>query len=371
MEAIGTLAGGIAHDFNNILVGILGFTELAIAKEKDKKVSSYLTKVQHAGNRAKGLVEQILKFSRREIGEFGPVSISLVLNEALKLLESSLPSTVAIKKQIDLDKDIINGDETQIHQILMNLCTNAYQAMKNKGGALSIHINNYKLLEVKKYLNMQILPGDYIQISITDNGTGMSPEVVERIFEPYFTTKKVKEGTGLGLSVTMGIIQSHQGLIEVESTPDVGTTFTIYLPELKKEPVKHDAQKSTTFIGNNEKVLILDDEFYFTDVMQGFLNGMNLNPTTFNNSYDALAHIKSNPELYHCIITDLTMPNMDGMEFISEVRSINSKIPIILCTGFSEQVTEETAEYYGITKFLNKPVGKMDISNALRQILNT
>jgi PAS domain S-box-containing protein len=370
IEAIGTLAGGIAHDFNNILVGILGFTELAIVRENDEKISSYLSKVQHAGNRAKGLVEQILKFSRRETGEFRPVSINSILNEVLKLLGSSLPVTISINKQIELEKDLINGDETQIHQVLMNLCTNAYQAMKNKSGTLSIHVVNYKSTEARKYLNMQILPGDYIRISITDNGIGMTDDVLERIFEPYFTTKKVKEGTGLGLSVTMGIIQSHHGLIEVESTPDVGTTFTIFLPELKKEPVKQDIPKSVSFNGNNENILILDDEYYFTDVMQGFLKGMNLNPMAFNNSHEALAHIKSNPDLYQGIITDLTMPNMDGLEFISEVRNINSSIPIILCTGFSEEVTQETASYYGITKFLNKPVSKRDISAALQEILN-
>jgi CheY-like chemotaxis protein len=286
------------------------------------------------------------------------------------MVESTFPAEIKINNNIDADPDMINGDATQIHQVLMNLCTNALHAMDNKSGILSINLDNYHLKQTKKYQNMEIPTGNYIRIQVSDNGCGMTPEVQNRIFEPYFTTKKVEQGTGLGLSVTMGIVQNHNGLIEVNSNPGAGTSFNIYFPELLSKKTHAAKSQAISHKGNGENVLVVDDEEFFISIMRDYLIHMNYNPSIFRDSMEALAEIKDNKSKYSLIITDLSMPNMSGIEFISEIKKMEIHVPIILCTGFSEDVTEDTAHYYGITQFLLKPVSKSDIERAISQIFS-
>lgn len=369
VEAIGTLAGGIAHDFNNILVGILGFAELAAMKSEDNPVvNDYLTRIGEAGLRAKALVQQILRFSRHEKGELGPISLTGVTKEVLKLVASTFPATTEIQASYPDTAEMIRGDGNQIHQVVMNLVTNALHALPDDTGHIDIRVDPVSLEYIKRTLNMVIGPGNYVRLRVTDDGVGVSPKNLEKIFEPYFTTKKSGEGTGLGLAVSMGIIKNHGGLIEVESTPGGGTTISVYFPELNEQATEERPRLAPHHQGNGERVLVVDDENYFVSVMSGFLESMNYVSTVFNDGLEALKELKQNPSKYQLVITDLSMPGMTGIELISEMKRFGIKVPTMLCTGFSEEVSERNFESFGIRMFLLKPVSRSDLEGALAEV---
>ena len=371
MEAIGTLAGGIAHDFNNILAGIIGYAELTLSElpKSDTTLNHYVSRVLDAGNRAKSLVQQILKFSRKDDTTLVPLSISPLLKEAIKLLRSTLPATIRINEDVRADPDTVVADATQLHQVIMNLCTNAYHAMRTDGGTLTVSLSNQRIAKPRYFLASKISPGDYVKLSVTDTGHGIPAEILDRIFEPYFTTKDIHEGTGLGLSVTFGIIKNLNGLIEVEHTSPGSTTFSVFLP--LQEQVGLDGEKITQRLptGSNEMVLCVDDERIFLEVVQKHLEQLGYRVTAYKSSLRALERFKTDPASFDLIITDQMMPEMTGVQLSAEIRKINTSIPIILCTGYTETVTANTAEKFGISNFLMKPVTRSELAKTVFNVL--
>jgi PAS domain S-box-containing protein len=366
MEAIGTLAGGIAHDFNNILSGIIGYTELALMG--GEKLNAYLNRVLDAGMRAQDLVQQILKFSRRDETIKGIISLSPIIKESIKLMRSTLPAFIEIQERIDADPDRITGDATQIHQVIMNLCTNAYHAMRD-GGALKISLEKRRIHNPKIFMSLKVTPGEYLKLSIEDTGHGIPVEVQERIFEPYFTTKKVSEGTGLGLAVVLGIIKDHDGCMEVESKPGEGSRFDVYFPMAKEEPRAEDIAKLPAPAGNGERILVIDDESFFLDVLREHLEDLCYRVTAHNSSRKILEIVREDPKGFDLMITDQTMPEMTGVQLVSEIRKLNPKLPVILCTGYSETVSEQSIQYFGIAKFLMKPITRQNLAWSVHEVL--
>jgi PAS domain S-box-containing protein len=370
MEAIGTLAGGIAHDFNNILSAIIGFSELALS-EAPKKTKLYenIQAVIKAGQRANGLVKQILAFSRQDKEERKPIQVHLLLDEVLKLLRSSLPSSVQILKRIESDKDTILADSTQIHQILMNLCTNASHAMMEEGGILEISLENVKLDSNFTVQDSDINPGFYLKLAVKDTGHGMPPAVLNRIFEPYFTTKEKGAGTGLGMAVVHGIVKSHNGIIKANSKPGKGSTVHVYLPIFDKED---NSEKETRkpLPSGKERILFIDDEPSLTDLGKQMLIKLGYEVVTRSNGVEALELFRTKPDLFDLVITDMTMPNMTGDRLGKELMKIRPDIPIILCTGYSDRLSEENAKQLGIGAFARKPLIMQDLANMVRKVLD-
>lgn len=375
MEAVGTLAGGISHDFNNILGGIIGYAELAM-EHADKypevpgKTKKYLSRILESANRATELVQQILRFSRQQQADRGIFEISPLVKEVLRLLDSTLPKNIRIEKRIAADRDSVTGDPTHIHQVLMNICTNAYHAMRESGGTLTLELENTEIRERKRFLGMEIPAGDYLRFSVSDTGSGIPPEILDRIFDPYFTTKKVGEGTGLGLSVSAGIVQNHHGLIEAESSPGQGTVFRVYLPLAPAAPDMISPEKEKIPRGRGQKILFADDEHFFLEAIAEQLRNLDYEVTALTESRRALKLISSDPRRFDLVLTDQTMPDMTGIQLAGEIRKLNPEIPIILCTGFSETVTEQTAGEYGISKFLMKPVHREELAKAVYELLS-
>ena len=371
-EAIGMLANGIAHDFNNILGGIIGFTELALYRDPDsldEKTKEMLRRVLEGGNRAKGLVQQILRFSRNNDTVMEAVSISSIMKEALLLLQATIPSTITIEKQFLLEGDTVLGDPNQLHQLIMNLATNAYHAMKEEGGVLGVKLENRTLEEAKRFRSMAIPAGDYIKMTIADSGCGMTSAVLEKIFEPYFTTKNINEGTGLGMAVVYGIVKSHKGLIAVKSTPGEGTVFEVYLPSAREDTMQDWQVQPITSRGNGQKILIVDDEPYFLDVVEENLKTLGYQVTACRSSVEAFQVFRESPNGYDLLVTDQTMPELTGVQLIQKMRMIRDNIPVILCTGFSDTVTEQSSRYYGINRFLMKPVSMNDLAGVVLEVL--
>jgi PAS domain S-box-containing protein len=372
-EAIGTLASGIAHDFNNILSGIIGYTELALYRDPaalDEKTRDYLNRVFEGGTRAKDLTRQILRFSRNNNTVMEPINLTPLVEEALHLLRSTLPATITIHQNINPVSHQISGNLTQIHQVIMNLATNASHAMKSNGGTLTVNLDSCTLTGAKQFMTMTITPGEYIKITVADTGCGMTPGVLERIFDPYFTTKKIDEGTGLGMAVVLGIIKSHGGLIDIKTELGKGTVFEIYLPLCPGETEGGRSDEMKIHHGNGEKILIVDDELYFLELVYENLKTLGYNARAVQRSTEALDLIQTGPNEYDLLITDQTMPEMTGVQLIEEVRKINRTIPIILCTGFSEVVTEDSASYYGINRFLMKPVSLRELGKNVHALVN-
>ncbi len=373
MEAIGTLAGGVAHDFNNILGGIIGYAELALLNEPDDPASkkrAYLGRILDAGNRARDLVRQILRFSRRDKAAMGPVALTPLIKESIKLLRSTLPRTIRIDQSVRADPDVISGDPTQIHQVIMNLCTNAYHAMRETGGVLTLSLENVALHAPRTFMSMHAPPGNYLKLRISDTGTGIAPEIRERIFEPYFTTKKVNEGTGLGLSVTLGIVRAHKGLIEISSGRGAGTRCDIYFPLNEETAPGRPSAEGPAPTGNQERVLLVDDELFFLDVVRENLSYLGYRVTARQSSLKALEVFSRNPEGFDLLVTDQTMPEMTGVQLAAEIRKYNPRLPVVLCTGYSETVTEQSARHYGITRFVMKPVNARELAVAVREALS-
>ncbi len=372
MEAIGTLTGGIAHDFNNILAGILGYTELAQLETAEAQVGlrRYLTSILDACHRARSLVKQILQFSRRDDKDLAPLAVTPLLKEAVKLLRSTLPATIRISADFTAAKDMVVADATQLHQVIMNLGTNAYQAMRQTGGTLTLALENQRFAETRFALSLSIPPGDYVKISIADTGPGIPKALLERIFEPYFTTKEKQEGTGLGLAVTFGIVKSLNGLIEVEDNGPGRTSFAVFLPLVLKAGPQGPGPSDRLPRGRSQKILCVDDEAVFLEVVQKHLEGLGYRVTTCRSAVEARNRLIQTPNAYDLIITDQTMPEVTGLQLAAALRKRNPIVPIILCTGYSEVVTAQTAKQLGITALIMKPVTRSELANKVHQVLH-
>lgn len=369
MEAIGTLAGGIAHDFNNILSPIMAYAELSMkGLPKDDPLRFNMSQIFSAGERARDMVKQILAFSRRQDQEYIPVKLSAVVKEALHLVRFSLPSTIEIKQNINLKSDTIHADPTQVNQIVINLCTNALHAMQEKGGVLNISLTN-EVIDSDDLDRYDLDPGSYLRLTVSDTGHGITPEVRKRIFEPYFTTKTLGKGTGMGLAVVHGIVKSHKGDIIVESEPGKGTSFHILLPEIDSAaPLILDSEIPIT--GGSEHILIVDDEEMLVDLLQSILETLGYKVTARTSSFECLEAFRNNPESFDVVITDQTMPNITGVDLAKEMMKIRPDVPIIICTGFSEQINSNKAKYMGIKAFVMKPIIMREIAKTVREVLD-
>jgi PAS domain S-box-containing protein len=371
MEAIGTLAGGIAHDFNNILGAISGYTELALDLSKgENKMERYLCEIFNAAQRAKELVKQILTFSRQKEQEKKPIAVTRVIDEALGLLRASLPSTIEIRKDITVDSDIVLADPTQIHQVLMNLCSNAAHAMRDQGGILGLYLNQVNISADPLSRSSGLTPGAYLRLTVKDTGHGIPPDIIDRIFDPFFTTKKASEGTGMGLSVVHGIVKSHGGSITVESEQGKGTTFHVYIPVFQGIPVLTQKEHEGPIVGGNERILLVDDEEVLTNAYKEMLGRLGYDVTAKTSSTDALASFRAHPEQFDLVITDQTMPSMTGIQLSREIMNVRPDIPIILCTGFSESITRDQVLKYGIRAYVMKPIVRQQLAEVIRRELD-
>ncbi len=369
MEAIGTLAGGIAHDFNNILSAVIGYTELALTDVvPGVAAEKYLKGVLKAGIRAKDLVNQILTFARQVEEELKPVKVSSVAKEVLKLMRSTIPSTIRIETDVRSDA-LVMADLTQIHQIFMNLCTNAAQAMEEDGGHLEVGLCDVAIPDQEAETNRDVKPGQYLKISVRDSGKGIGGDLLPMIFEPYFTTKPVGEGTGLGLSVVHGIVESYGGAITVESELGKGTCFTIYLPAI--QPVEEVAtEPSEKQPPGCERILYVDDEPSVTEVGCTILEQMGYRVTARNSSLAALDLFRATPDGFDLVITDMTMPDLSGDKLAAELVAIRADIPIILCTGYSKKLSDGTIANAGVKALAMKPLAIQELARTVRGVLD-
>jgi PAS domain S-box-containing protein len=370
MEAVGTLAGGIAHDFNNILSAMIGYTELSLMDTpEDSKLRAKLLNVYKAGERATELVKQILTFSRQADTERKPLQLASIVNEVLKLMRSSLPATIQIKQDLGNDLHNILADTTQIHQIVMNLCTNAAHAMREHGGTLEVILENVTVDAEFSTQYTDIAPGLYLKMTVADTGHGMSPDIVDSIFDPYFTTKEQGEGTGMGLSVVHGIVTGNGGGIAVESEPGKGSTFSVYLPAIDVQTTE-EPRSAEPLLSGHECILFIDDEPPLVDIGQEILETLGYRVVTRTSSIEALNLFRATPNRFDLVITDMTMPNMTGDKLAKELIAIRPDIPVILCTGYSDMITEQKAKEIGISEFIMKPIVARDLTNVVRQVLD-
>jgi PAS domain S-box-containing protein len=370
MEAIGTLAGGIAHDFNNILSSVIGYTELALEEvSKGGLLHSNLQEVLKAGRRARDLVRQILAFSRQSDQELNLLEISPIIKETIKLLRASLPSTIDIKQHIGANMGTVMTDPTHVNQILMNLCTNAAHAMGENGGILDVSLEKVGNGTDVGVRFAGLSPGPHLKLTVSDNGHGMTPEVKERIFDPYFTTKEKGEGTGLGLAMVHGIVKSHGGTITVYSEPEMGSTFHVYLPIMETETDQDMGTEETVPTGS-ERILFVDDEQPIVDIAKQMVEQLGYTVVTKTSSLEALEVFRTKPDEFDLVITDMTMPNMTGEELANELMFIRPDIPIILCTGFSRRVSEKKAKAMGIQAFILKPILRQELAETIRRVLD-
>lgn len=369
MEAIGTLASGIAHDFNNILSPIVGYAEMSLMKvEEGSMLHHNINEILLAGKRAAELVNQILTFSRKKKKDLKPVMVKLMVKEVMKLLRASLPSTIEIKQNIESDA-MIMGDPIQIHQVLINLCTNAGQAMQKNGGVLEVTLKQ-KMLDANTITQFHYLkPGVYLKLSIRDTGHGIPKDALGSIFNPYYTTKKQDEGTGIGLSIVHGIVKILRGEITVQSIIDKGTTFNVYLPVIEKEKIDKTNLIEIMATGN-EKILFVDDEHQITKMAKLLIENLGYEVTPSTSSIEAIELFSVNPSQYDLLITDMTMPKMTGVQLCNKIHEIKPDFPVILCTGFSDQINEEKIKKHGIRGIIKKPMEINVIANTIRSVLD-
>ncbi len=368
MEAIGTLAGGIAHDFNNILTPILGYSELVVERlPPSGEERGLVQEILKAGRRAKELVKQILTFSRQTEQQRQPVQIHLIVKEALKLLRSSIPTTITIHQDV-VDCGMVIADPTQVHQVLMNLCTNAYHAMRETGGELSVSLSVVEITAQDYLDNLALQSGPHVKLIVRDTGCGMSKELQARIFEPYFTTKKPGEGTGLGLSVVHGIVRSHHGHITMYSEPGQGTAVHVYLPQVQQqaEAVVEAAEPIPRGSGT---VLVVDDEAVICQMQQQVLRSLGYEVVLCSGGVQALESFQQDGARIDLVLTDMTMPGMNGAELARRIKQLSPATPVILCTGFSDIMDEEKAKRMGIDAYLLKPIIRRQLAQTLYEAL--
>ena len=370
MEALGTLAGGIAHDFNNILSAIYGYSELAQLRcSEDSDLRQYIDQICVASDRAKKLVQQILEFSRQGKSEKAPIDIRKVIKETLKLIGATLPSTIQIRQNIKSNLGAVFADETQIHQIVMNLCANACHSMQKEGGLLEVDIVPVAISIQDSSSFPDMSPGKYLKFIVADTGHGMDPDIMARIFDPYFTTKKLGEGTGLGLSTVHGIVKDHGGGIKVYSEPGVGTAFQVFLP-LAETSSDHSTIATSPLPSGKESILFVDDEKLLLEIGKELLEGLGYLVETRASPIDAMEAFRMNPEKYDLILSDMTMPKMTGEKLAKEIKKIRPDIPMILCSGFSARISADTVTQIGIDKVLMKPITLSDLAKTVRKVLD-
>ena len=370
LEALGTLAGGIAHDFNNILWAIMGFTELTLPSlPEGSKERWNIQQVLQASERARDLVAQILAFSRKANQEKKPLQIALIVKEAIKLLRATIPTTIEIKQTISAPEALVLADPTQLHQIIMNLCTNAAQAMRETGDTVQIGLEEEYLDQESLLGHLELLPGPYVKLTVRDNGPGIAPEIIDNIFDPFFTTKAVGEGTGMGLAVVYGIVKSHGGAIAVSSRPGEGAAFTVLLPKIINRE-SEDQKAQTSIPRGHGHILVIDDEEMLVLLNKRMLESLGYEVTTATSTLEAIEIFQAQPDKFALVITDQTMPRMDGMQLSLEFRHIQPDIPIILCTGFSEKVSKETVRAAGINALLLKPINLHELGEMVSKVLN-
>ena len=369
MESVGTLAGGIAHEFNNILGGIIGYTE--IAKEdasEDSSVRESLDEILKLSIRARDVVSQILSFSRKGAKVSESLQPSFGIKETLKILRSTIPTSIEFKHNIDEKAGTIMADSTQLHQVGMNLCINAAHAMEETGGVLEVGFSSVVLdaEDLKPYPDLKT--GEYVKLTVSDTGAGIDPNNIDKIFDPFFTTKEVGKGTGMGLSIVHGIIKDHGGVINVSSKLGEGTTFTVFLP--KTEVKINKTESDDALPTGTEDILVVDDEEHLVFLMKTILGRLGYKVTALTNSLEALNLFKKDPQRYDLIITDLTMPHLTGDKLASEVIAIRPDMPVIISTGYADAVDSEKVKQSGIKAFIPKPCQKQDLAKTIRLILD-
>jgi len=370
MEAIGTLAGGIAHDFNNILGAIIGYGEMIqmFHTSIDPKVKKDVDEILRAAFRAKDLVQQILTFSRRADQDRKPIQLQMIIKESIKFLRATLPSTIEIRQFLDPEVGPVLADPTQMQQVVMNLCTNAAHAMRQEGGVLEVSLSKVVVSKGEKE-TLKLVKGPYAKMMVKDSGHGIPPEVLERIFDPYFTTKGMGEGTGLGLAVVEGIIQSHSGAITVESEPGIGTVFQVLIPVVERSEITFPSETPTPIPKGEGQILFVDDEPSLAHLGQGLLTQLGFEVDAFSSSTAALAKFCQNPQRYDLAIVDLTMPQMTGVELARKLLQIKPDLPIILSSGFADQISHEKLRGMGIRDFIIKPWSVRPLAVTIKKVL--
>ncbi len=368
MEAIGSLAGGIAHDFNNILSAILGYAELTeLMLPRDSEVAEFIKQILKASSRAKDLVQQILAFSRQSQYEKMPCNISAEVKEALKLLRASLPATIEIHHDIKSNPGVVMADRTKIHQVIMNLCTNAFHAMEAAGGRLDVILDSVEN-GAEEAPGHHLDPGRYLKLTVRDTGSGMDADTISRIFDPYFTTRKLGEGTGMGLATVHGIVKDHGGAILVNSAPGDGAVFRIFFPVVEGED-ESDVSTFKSLPRGAERILFVDDEKPLIDIGKKILTHLGYKVEVRSSPHDALAAFRANPQNFDLVITDMIMPEMTGDNLAKRMNAIRSDIPVLLCTGFSNNVRPEVVGNTGIRELLMKPLTTRNLAEAIQRVL--
>jgi PAS domain S-box-containing protein len=369
MASIGTLAGGIAHEFNNILGAMLGYTDMAReAAAEGSQTRADLEKVLKAGNRAKDLVKEILAFSRQSDQELRPIQIRPVVKEAINLLQASTPSSVEVRQNISSDTKVVLANATMIHQVLVNLYTNAVHAMGEKG-VIEVILQNIDHRGNDTIAFPSLVPGEYVQLSVSDNGPGIDLAIKGQIFDPFFTTKEVGQGTGMGLSVVHGIIEKLGGLITVDSEPGKGASFHVFLP-VTSQKSDNRAEDQGPMLPGSEHILFVDDEIMLAHMGKQLLERLGYKVSVRTSSIEALEAFRAQPQIFDLIITDQTMPNLTGAELAMQLLKIRPETPIILCTGYSSAISEDRAKAIGIRAFVMKPVDKKVLAHTIRQVLD-
>jgi nitrogen-specific signal transduction histidine kinase/ActR/RegA family two-component response regulator len=369
-EALGRLAGGIAHDFNNILGSIIGYADLSrVYLQKTDPVYEFQNKIALAGNQAKELVRQILLVARQQEREKVPIAAHLLVNDVIQLVRNATPKTIDVQAEVESKSPLVLVDPTQIHQVLLNLCTNANHAMREAGGTLRISVNDLLLDDRAIGPFSEVQPGHYVRIEVADTGHGMDSGTLEKIFDPYFTTKAPGEGTGLGLSVVKGIVESHGGVITVKSEPGKGSTFSVYLPRIPVPTVPVDVAVEDHLRGV-ERILLVEDEPMLLEVAKAILEYLGYTVTSSSQSPEALKLFHARKDEFDLVISDQTMPHITGINLAKAILSIRPDMPIILCSGYSEDIDKTSIAQAGISTFLLKPLSIANLGEAVRSVLD-
>ena len=370
LSALGQLSSGLAHDFNNILAAIMGYVEMAMYEiPKNNIARQSLDQVLIASHRAKDLVKQILAFTRQSERVHKPILFGAIVKEVLSLVRASIPSTIKIVTDLESENSVIMADATQIHQVLMNLCTNAHHSMRETGGTLKVTLMEVDLTEEHVLKKPELKPGKYLKLTVIDTGHGMDPHTVQKAFDPYFTTKEKEVGTGMGLAVVQGIVKNHSGTIRVKSEPGKGTVIDVLFPRIEATVLPED-EKVVEILGGSEKILFVDDEEPLVDIGQNMLEQLGYSVVAKSCPKEALKIFNESPESFNLVITDMTMPAMTGDLLAGELMAIRPDIPIILCTGHSDLITHESIKELGIKGFLLKPHSIQDLAATIRKVLD-
>jgi PAS domain S-box-containing protein len=370
MQAIGTLSGGIAHDFNNILAAIIGFTEMVLDDVADNRhVQHKMEQVLKASFRGRDLVKQILAFSRKTAVERKEISLTPLLKETYALLRSSLPSTIQMPLVITTGDDYVVANPTQVQQVIMNLATNAAHAMRDQGGQLTIKLSSVTFPQ-GSLPDPDMEPGTYVKLTVQDTGVGMTRDVRQRIFEPFFTTKRPGEGTGMGLAVVYGVVKDHEGTVTVQSEPEQGSTFDVFLPQVQRPDTKKEEATVSVLPTGTERILFVDDEELLVEMARGMLESLGYHVAVAANGTDAWNLFRENPSRFDLVITDQTMPDMTGLTLARKMLEVRAGLPIILSTGYSETVSAEKAKEVGIREFVMKPVVRKELAQTVRRVLD-